>query len=100
MVVLSTTAPGTAADIAKTLVGERLAACVNIIPVRSTYSWQSALVEEEAEEMLMCKTVRRLVPNLVGRIREIHPYRLPEIIALSVSGGHQAYLEWVRSGTR
>jgi periplasmic divalent cation tolerance protein len=100
MVVLSTTAPGTAAGIAKILVGERLAACVNITPVRSTYRWQGALVEEEAEELLTCKTVRRLIPNLVGRIRELHPYRLPEVIALPVGGGHRAYLEWVRSGIR
>lgn len=88
-----------AQEIADALVSERLAACVNAInPVRSTYVWK-AKVEREAEVTLLIKTTADRMTALTARIRAMHPYELPEVIALAVesSEGHLPYLDWVRS---
>lgn len=88
-----------AQEIADALVAERLAACVNAInPVRSTYVWRSK-VEREAEVTLLIKTTADRMGALTARIRAMHPYELPEVIALAVEGseGHLPYLDWVRS---
>jgi periplasmic divalent cation tolerance protein len=84
-----------AAALARTLVGERLAACVNIVPaVTSVYRWQGA-VDVDAEQQLVIKTTREQVPALEARLHELHPYDLPECLVLPVLGGSLAYLEWV-----
>jgi periplasmic divalent cation tolerance protein len=76
-----------AAGIARTLVDERLAACVNHVPgIRSTYRWQGQ-VEQESEELLIIKSRRDLLPALEKRVRELHSYELPEFIALPVLDG-------------
>jgi periplasmic divalent cation tolerance protein len=91
---LCTTAPGDADRIARALVDERLAACVNIIPVRSCYLWEGKL-NLEGEELLIIKTEQRMVEQLMSRINELHSYKVPEIIVLPIVEGHQPYLDWI-----
>lgn len=81
--------------IAKPLVQEKLAACVSIIPeVKSIYTWQNELCSE-AESLLLIKTHRGKFSALEKRIKELHTYQIPEIIALSIESGHQPYLKWL-----
>jgi len=87
-----------AARIARALVDERLASCVNRLPgVRSTYRWQGA-VHDDAEVLLLIKTTRGRLPALRERLPALHPYELPELIAVEVAGGLPAYLDWVAAG--
>lgn len=84
-----------AARIAETLVDERLAACVNILPgVRSVYRWQGQ-VERADELLLLVKTSAQRADTLRERILALHPYELPEVIMVEVDGGLPAYLDWV-----
>ena len=86
----------TAARLAETLVCEGLAACVNRLPdVRSTYRWQGE-VHTDAEELLLIKTTAARFEAMQARWLALHPYALPELIALPVARGHAAYLDWVR----
>lgn len=86
-----------ALPIAEALVGERLAACVNRLPgVSSTYRWQDT-VTTETEELLLIKTTAARFGALRARLLELHPYELPELIAVPVQHGHEAYLDWVRA---
>jgi periplasmic divalent cation tolerance protein len=88
-----------AAALATALVEERLAACGNILPgVRSIYRWQGA-VQHDAEVLLLLKTVTPRLPALSARIRELHAYDVPEVLALSVLGGLQEYLAWIAEST-
>ena len=89
----------TAGWIARTLVEERLAACVNQVSgVRSTYRWQGRVVEE-AELLLVIKTTRERFDALHGRLLELHTYEVPELIALEIADGHVPYLEWIAAET-
>lgn len=88
-----------AETLARTAVDARLAACVNVVPsVTSIYRWEGK-VTSEAEVLLVCKTVRGRVEALMTALRARHPYTLPELIVLPVTGGHAPYLDWVRSET-
>ncbi len=95
-------APVDAAEaIADALVRERLAACVNAIPgVASTYEWRGA-VERDREVTLLIKTAARRVEAVTRRIRALHPYELPEVIALPLEAreGHAPYLDWIDAQT-
>jgi periplasmic divalent cation tolerance protein len=83
--------------IAGTLVGERLAACVNRLPgVASTYRWQGE-VTTDSEELLLIKTTAACFEALKARLLALHPYELPELVAVPVERGHAAYLDWVRT---
>lgn len=85
----------TATRIADALVGERLAACVSVLPgMRSTYRWQGA-VERADEVLLLIKTAAERVPALSARIVALHPYELPEVVAVEAAAGLPAYLDWV-----
>ena len=87
----------TAEAIATALVHESLAACVNQLPgVRSTYRWQGAVHTDE-EVLLVIKTTAGRLPALRERLLALHPYELPELIALPVTDGHAPYLDWVRA---
>jgi periplasmic divalent cation tolerance protein len=98
-VVLVTTPPGQGAGIARDLVEARLAACVNVVgSVRSIYRWEGKVCDE-GEELLVAKTVASRVDALIARVREIHPYSVPEVIALPVVAGSAPYLEWVAGET-
>ncbi|MBX5491930.1 MAG: divalent-cation tolerance protein CutA [Chloroflexi bacterium] len=100
-VVVYITAPSTAEAerLARALVDERLAACVNRLPVQSIYRWQGQ-VEEAEEVLLIVKTVRARLDLLASRVRALHSYSVPEIIALPIVAGWPAYLGWVESETR
>jgi periplasmic divalent cation tolerance protein len=85
----------TAQAIADVLVGERLAACVNVLPgLRSVYRWQGA-IERADEALLLIKTVQGRLPALQARVAALHPHELPELVAVEVAGGLAAYLDWV-----
>lgn len=86
----------TATRIANQLVTERLAACVNVIPgLQSIYIWNSVL-ENNSECLLLIKTRRDAYTALEQRIFELHPYELPEVIAVSVEAGLAGYLSWIQ----
>jgi periplasmic divalent cation tolerance protein len=87
---------GEADHLARTLVEERLAACVNRIKsVKSVYRWQGE-VEESEEELLIIKSRRELFPSVEIRVRELHSYSVPEVIALPIIEGSQGYLQWLQ----
>ncbi|MGH8668207.1 MAG: divalent-cation tolerance protein CutA [Burkholderiales bacterium] len=86
--------------IADTLIGERLAACVNILaPCRSVYRWKGEVQHDEEHPMLI-KTTRERYPALEQALRAAHPYELPEIIAVPIERGLPAYLAWVAAETK
>jgi len=96
VIVLTTLAADVdAAAFARTLVAERLAACVNILPIRSLYRWQGR-VDEASEQQLVIKTAADRVAALAARLRELHPYEVPEVLVLRVTEGSDAYLRWIR----
>lgn len=93
--MLCTCPPEAADQLATALVEEQLAACVNVLPgIQSVYRWQGAL-ERSAETLLLAKTTSDRYPALETRLRALHPYDLPEIIALPVERGLPGYLAWV-----
>ena len=97
-----TTAPdeGVAETLARTLVEEGLAACVNVIPgMRSIYRWEGAL-QDDSEVMLVIKSQRKRSQALAARIKDLHPYELPEVLVLPVCGSSSAYLDWIVTETR
>ena len=98
---VSTTLPDkdAAKKIAKTLVEERLAACVNIFRIDSLYWWRGK-IEEEEEYELVFKTRRALYPELEKRVRELHPYELPSILSCPIEEGLKDYLGWIDKETR
>lgn len=88
-----------ARELAQTLLNEKLAACVNLIPqVTSLYYWQGQL-EESQEVQLVIKSRRTLFGILQQRITMLHPYDVPEILALPVMSGNTAYLQWLQEQT-
>lgn len=89
----------TSERIAAALVEEKLAACVNCVPgVRSLYTWQGK-IQNEMEELLVIKTRVKSLDALTGRVKALHPYEVPEVIALPVIGGSREYLDWIEETT-
>ena len=87
-------------EIARTLVNERLAACVNVLPpMTSFYRWRGA-IEREEESQVIIKTTRDRVAAVQARLVELHSYEVPEFVVLPVSDGSTGYLDWVRNETR
>jgi periplasmic divalent cation tolerance protein len=98
-VVVTAADPDWLAGYARTLVDERLAACGHGIgPIRSVYRWQGA-VHDEPEARVALHTRRELVPAIVARTAELHPYEVPCVIALPLIGGNEAYLRWIADET-
>ncbi len=95
-----TCADGAEADkIGRALVGEHLAACVNILPnVRSVYRWKGA-IEEADEVVLIAKTKAGLVDALTERVIGLHSYEVPCVVALPITGGNREYLRWIGKET-
>lgn len=96
--IILVTAPDveTAGRLVHALVEERLAACGNIVPgLRSIYRWQDE-VHDEAEVLIVLKTVEARVAAVIERVPQLHPYDVPEVLVLPVEAGSGAYLEWVR----
>jgi periplasmic divalent cation tolerance protein len=85
-----------ARKIADELVGQRLAACVNIVPqVESVYRWQGEVCRD-SEVLLVAKTTRERFSALETAVKGLHSYQVPEIIALPITGGSEQYLNWLR----
>jgi periplasmic divalent cation tolerance protein len=100
LLVLSTCPPPQAAGIARVLVEERVAACVNVVEkVESFYFWEGKL-NRDGESLLIIKTVPAQLEALTAAIRRVHPYQVPEVIALEVVGGNAGYLGWVADSCR
>ncbi len=100
-IVVYITAPNEdeAARIAKALVEARLAGCVNIIRnIRSIYNWQGR-IEDEPEVLMVVKTQKSLFEELSKKVRELHSYSVPEIIALPIVEGSQDYIRWLKEVT-
>jgi periplasmic divalent cation tolerance protein len=101
-VMVLTTLPADAdvAAFARSLVDERLAACVNLLPVmESIYRWEGN-IERESERQMVIKTSRQRVPALWDRVRELHPYEVPEFLVIPIVDGNDAYLRWVGDSTK
>jgi len=101
IVLILTTVPDDerAESLARALIDERLAACVNLhAPMSSIYRWQGQ-VERATERQLVIKTTRDRVAAVDARLRQLHSYELPEFIVVSAAGGGDAYLQWVRENS-
>lgn len=89
-----------ALKIGRALVEERLAACANIIsPLRSIYRWEGKICDEK-ESLLVIKTRQPLFEDLSRRVKTLHSYSVPEIIALPITEGSAAYLDWIAENTK
>jgi periplasmic divalent cation tolerance protein len=97
-VIYSTVPLEESAGLARRLIESNLAACVNIAPVRSLYRWKGEFCDDN-EHLLIIKTRNELAEPLIRAIKELHPYEVPEIIALPVIAGHAPYLAWVHEET-
>lgn len=94
-VVFTTVASRTIAhEIAKKLIAERLAACVQMLPIESIYTWKNEIVEDN-EILLLIKTREDRYPELENAILALHPYEVPEIVQVAVDNGLPAYLGWI-----
>lgn len=95
ILLLTTCAPADADRIARHLVETRVAACVNILPgLNSVYRWQGA-VTSDAESLLVIKSRRDLFQPLEAELRKVHPYEVPELIAVPIGEGTAPYLAWL-----
>jgi len=99
LIYMTTESEAVAERIGRALVGERLAACINIVAgMRSMYWWDGA-VHQSDEAILIAKTQRSLVNQLIERVRELHTYDCPCIVSLSIDGGNPAFLNWIDAET-
>jgi periplasmic divalent cation tolerance protein len=100
LVLTTLPADADAASFAQALVEARLAACVNLLPImQSIYRWQGA-VEQESERQVVIKTSRLRIDALWTRLRDLHPYEVPEFVVLPVVDGSDAYLKWLGDSLR
>lgn len=98
VIVLSTfPADGDADTLARSLVTERLAACVNVVPAMTSFFRWEGKVEQASERQLIIKTTGARLDPLKARLAELHPYDVPEILVIAVSDGGERYLEWLRA---
>ena len=94
--MLLTAAPSRdeAAKIARLLIEEKLAACVQLLPIESFYTWEGK-TQNEAEVLLLAKTRSALFDAAIARIKAVHSYSVPEIVALPFAAGHVRYFDWI-----
>mgnify|MGYP001607698031 CR=1 FL=1 len=89
-----------ARKIARALVTEKLAACVNLVPgVASIYRWEGK-IEEAREVLLLVKSRSTLARRLAARVKALHSYSVPEVVTVAIAGGSAPYLRWIRESTR
>ncbi len=87
-----------AAEIGRKLIEERLAACVNILPVKSIYRWRDD-IEQEAEVVMFIKTRATLAEKVTERVKSLHSYEVPCIVVLPIKQGNPDYLRWIEEST-
>ncbi|MGQ9584443.1 MAG: divalent-cation tolerance protein CutA [Anaerolineae bacterium] len=95
LVVITCPSGEEAERIARTVVEERLAACVNVVPGVTSYYWWEGRVQQDAEWLLLAKTASARLEALTARVRELHSYEVPEVVALPIVGGSPGYLDWI-----
>lgn len=88
-----------ALSLARTLVGEHLAACANVLDGATSVYWWEGKVCEDSEAVLICKTRADLAESVIKRVRELHPYACPCVVVLPIESGNPAYLDWIRAET-
>ena len=100
-VVVLVTAPDgeTAETIGRKLLEERLVACVNVVPGLRSFYWWRGQIEESDELLMLLKARREDVKSIATRVRELHPYEVPEVVATDIVDGLGAYLDWVQAET-
>ncbi|NQT72606.1 MAG: divalent-cation tolerance protein CutA [Chloroflexi bacterium] len=94
-IVLCTTPVSDTEKLARTLVEEKLVACINVADVKSFFRWEGKL-EEEEEALLIMKTKADKVKEVIDRVKVLHSYDVPEVIALPIIDGNNDYMDWVR----
>ena len=100
LVLTTLPADADAAGLGRMLVEERLAACVNLLPVMtSVYRWKGG-IEQDREQQLVIKTTASRLRDLEARIRELHPYEVPEFLVIGIAGGSDRYLDWLGDSVR
>ncbi len=99
-VLLCTCPPAAAEKIAKGLLERRLVACVNALPGVVSRFWWKGKLERDDETLLVMKTEAARVPEVIAALRDLHPYEVPELLALPVEEGAGPYLAWVKEETR
>jgi periplasmic divalent cation tolerance protein len=100
VILITTGSPEEGAKIAQTLVVEHLVACVNIVPgVRSFFFWEGT-VQDVSEVLLVCKSRMALMEKVIERVKALHSYTVPEIIALPIAAGLPSYLAWMKDSTK
>ena len=100
VILITASSPEEGARIAEALVSERLAACVNRIDGISSVYWWKGKMERESECLLIAKSRGELVERLTARVKEMHSYSVPEIIALPIEAGNPDYLMWIAEETK
>lgn len=100
MIYITTPSPQEALRIGRAVVADRLAACANVLPgITSVYRWQGE-VQEDGETALILKTRSDLVERLTTRVKELHSYDCPCVVALPIAGGNPDFLQWIAEETR
>ncbi|GJQ59539.1 MAG: divalent-cation tolerance protein CutA [Candidatus Scalindua sp. AMX11] len=100
VIFITTSSLDEAKKLGRTLVEEKLAACSNIMsPVHSIYHWQGELCDDE-EALMVLKTKRELFSQIETRVKELHSYEVPEIIAMPIIEGSENYLSWLKNETQ
>jgi periplasmic divalent cation tolerance protein len=100
VILITAGSPDEAASIARTVVDEHLAACVNIVPgVRSFFFWEGQ-TQDAVETLMICKSRMPLLDDLIKRVKSLHSYTVPEIVALPIVSGLPDYLAWVNDSTK
>lgn len=96
-IVVFVTAPrGKGEELAKRLVEERLAACINVLSGVASHYWWKGRVERSEEDLIILKSSVRVLDKLVARVKELHEYEVPEVIAMPIVAGYSEYLRWLR----
>jgi periplasmic divalent cation tolerance protein len=99
LVYITAKAEEEASVIGKALVEEKLAACVNIHPIRSIFRWQGEINQED-EMAILAKTRAELVDEVISRVKELHSYEVPCIVVLPLEKGNPDFLEWISQSTK
>ena len=98
-VYMTAGSPEEARSIGRTLVEERLAACVNILDGMNSLYWWEGAVQDEQETVLIAKTRAELLERLTERVKALHSYSCPCVVALPIEGGNPAFLQWIAEET-
>lgn len=100
IVLITATSKEEAARIGTVLVNEHIAACVNIVPqIRSLFFWEGK-TQDESEALLIAKSRQPLLERIIARVKALHSYSVPEVIALPIIGGSSEYLSWLRESAQ